>query len=182
MGRLRRDDAVVCIVDVQERLLPVIDRHDELVASLEKLTAGARTLSLPIVVTEQYVKGLGSTISSLRDALGDSYQPIEKACFSSYGCDAFRSTLEQSGRKQILLSGIEAHVCVYQTAIDLLTNGYEVYLLADAVSSRTPENREIAIRRLVQEGAKLTSVEMALFEMTVISGTEEFRGISKIVK
>lgn len=182
MGRLRRDNAVVCIIDVQERLLTVIDRSDELVASLKKLTAGTRILGIPIVITEQYVKGLGATVESLRDALADSYQPIEKACFSSYGCESFRLALERLGRKQVLLAGIEAHVCVYQTAIDLLSNGYEVHLLEDAVNSRTSENREIAIRRLMQEGAKLTSVEMALFELTVTSGTDEFRAISKIVK
>lgn len=182
MRRLDRTRAAVCIIDVQEKLLPVMSRRDSLVPNLQKLIAGAAALSVPVIVTEQYVKGLGSTVAPLRDTLGELYQPIEKNCFSSFGCDAFRDRIERLERKQVVLAGIETHVCVHQTAIDLLDHGYEVHLVADAVSSRTDESREIAVRRLTSEGAKLTSVEMALFEMTVTSGTDEFRAISKIVK
>lgn len=180
--RLLHDEAVLCIVDVQEKLVPVMRDGETLIANLQKVIAGAKALQIPILITEQYVRGLGSTVTRLQEGLGDSYAPIEKMCFSSFGCDAFRKELERLRRRQVLLCGIETHVCVYQTAVDLLAEGYTVHLVADGVSSRSDENRQIAIQRLMAEGAKVTSVEMALFEMTVTSGTDEFRAISKIVK
>jgi nicotinamidase-related amidase len=173
MSRLERTTAILLIIDVQEKLMPVIANREQLEANIVRLIRGAQILGVPILITEQYVKGLGHTVAPLRDALGDAYKPIEKSCFSGY---------RELERKQVIVAGIETHVCVYQTVSDLLAHGYEVTLVADALSSRTIENKEIALRRMMSEGAKLSSTEMALFELTVASGTDEFRAISKLVK
>jgi nicotinamidase-related amidase len=173
MSRLDRSTALLLIIDVQERLMPVIANREQIEANIVRLIRGAQILGVPIVITEQYVKGLGRTVAPLREALGDAYQPIEKSCFSGY---------RELDRKQVIVAGVETHVCVYQTVSDLLANGYEVTLVADALSSRTIENKETALRRMMNDGAKLSSTEMALFELTVASGTDEFRAISKLVK
>jgi nicotinamidase-related amidase len=177
MPRLDRASAVLLIIDIQEKLLPVIHEGDRVVRNVERLVRGAHVLGVPVVVTEQYVKGLGPTVATLRQALEETtgYQPVEKSCFSAHGC----VTLE---RRQVLVAGVETHVCVYQSVVDLLKAGHEVTVIADAVSSRAPENRDIALQRMVAEGAKLSSTEMALFELTVVSGTDEFRAISRLIK
>ena len=158
--------------------MPVIHERAEVERNIERLIRGAHVLGVPVVVTEQYVKGLGPTVAPLRAALEETggYRPIEKDCFSAQRC------LPALERRQVLLAGVETHVCVYQTAIDLLAAGVGVWIVADAVSSRTPRNRDIALGRLVSEGAKSSSTEMALFEMLGVAGTEEFRAISKLVK
>jgi nicotinamidase-related amidase len=171
MTRLDRNTAVLAIIDVQERLMPVIANREQVEANIVRLIRGAQILSVPILVTEQ--KGLYQTVKPLREALGDGYKPIEKSCFSGY---------RPLDRKQVIVAGVETHVCVFQTVSDLLANGYEVTIVADAVSSRTVENKEIALRRMTSDGAMLSSTEMVLFELTVASGTDEFRAISKLVK
>ena len=171
MTRLERSTAVLAIIDVQERLMPVISNRQEIEENIVRLIRGCQILGVPILVTEQY--RLGQTLEAVRNALGDAYAPVEKTCFSGY------RDLEQ---RQVIVAGVETHVCVYQTVADLLANGYEVTVVADAISSRTTENKEIALRRMMSDGAKLSSTEMALFELTVASGTDEFRAISKLVK
>jgi nicotinamidase-related amidase len=182
--RLDRSNAVLVVIDVQERLMPVIHERLDVERNVERLVRGAHVLGVPAIVTEQYVKGLGPTVEPLRAALEETggYRPIEKDCFSAHGCAAFAAQLAALDRRQVLLAGVETHVCVYQTARDLLAGGWKVWIAADAVSSRTPRNRDIALQRLTSDGAKLTSTEMALFEMLVVSGTEEFRAISRLVK
>lgn len=184
MPRLDRQRAVLLVIDVQEKLLPVIHEHKWVAQNVERLVRGTQILGVPAIVTEQYVKGLGATVAPLRSALAEThgYRPIEKVCFSAQGCDAFRAQLEAFERKQVIVAGIETHVCVYQTIKDLLTAGYEVTVVADAVSSRTAENKEIALRRLSADGAKLSTTEMALFELLAVSGTDEFRAISRLIK
>ncbi|MGA7615441.1 MAG: hydrolase [Thermoanaerobaculia bacterium] len=184
MQKLSKENAVLVVIDVQEKLARVIDRIIDVQRNIERLIRGAAVLGIPALLTEQYVKGLGPTTEIIRTAFTEThgYEPMEKLCFSSCGLEPFETKLESLNRRQILLCGIETHVCVYQTALDLLARGFEVHLVADAVSSRTAGNREIAIARMTDEGAKLTSTEMALFEMTVTSGTDEFRAISKLVK
>lgn len=165
--------------------MPVIDRGAEVTRNIERLIRGCHLLdAIPIVVTEQYVKGLGPTIEPLRNALAETggYQPVEKMCFSAQGSGEFNAAMRMLKKKQVIVAGVEAHVCVYQTVIDLMAAGYSVTIVADAMSSRTAENRDIAIRRMVAEGAHLTSTEMVLFELTVNSGTEEFKAIAKLVK
>ncbi|HEX7152611.1 MAG TPA: isochorismatase family protein [Thermoanaerobaculia bacterium] len=184
MPRLTRDKAILVLIDVQEKLLPVIDGAKELVKNVDRLIRGTHALGIPAIVTEQYVKGLGPTVEPLRRVLEEThgYRPVEKACFSAHGCTAFTAQLAALERPQVLVAGVEAHVCVWQTVSDLLAAGCQVSVVADAVSSRSPRNRDIAIQRMVSEGAKLTSTEMALFELTVVSGTEEFKTISRLVK
>lgn len=184
MRKLQRDDTLLVVIDVQERLMPVIHEGDAVIRNIERLVRGAHLLEIPVVVTEQYVKGLGPTVEPLRKALEETvgYSPIEKICFSSTGCIDFMVKLEAAKRQQVILCGVEAHVCVHQTAMDLLDNDYRVYIAADAVSSRNSFNRDVALRRAESEGGHLTSTEMALFELTSEAGTDEFRSIAKLVK
>ena len=170
---LDRNACVLLAIDVQERLMPVIHEREEVEKNLVRLIRGARVLGVPVIVTEQYVKGLGRTVGSVRDALGEAYKPVEKMSFSA------AEHLDLAGRTQVLVAGVEAHVCVYQTVSDLKTN---VWLVADAVSSRTAQNKDIALRRMTADGAKLTSTEMALFELLREAGTDEFRAIAALVK
>lgn len=164
--------------------MPVMHERFAVEKNIERLIRGCRVLGIPTVVTEQYVKGLGPTAEPLRGALeeGGAYHPIEKSCFSAHGCAAFVAQLAALDRREVLLAGVEAHVCVYQTARDLLRAGFSVDLIADAVSSRTAQNKELALRRLVSEGARLSSTEMALFELLETAGTDEFRAISRLIK
>lgn len=184
MRRIDRNHALLAVIDVQEKFAGVIHRFEETQKNVDRLIRGCHLLGVPAAVTEQYPKGLGETTATLRKAIEETYaeKPAQKMCFSSYGCGEFADTLKRAGRRQILVAGIETHVCVWQTSLDLLEAGYEVFVVADAVSSRTAENRDIALRRLEQEGAKLTSTEMCLFEMTVKAGTDEFKAISSLVK
>lgn len=182
--RLDRNDAVLVVIDVQDRLMPVIHERFDVERNIERLIRGAHVLGVPAIVTEQYVKGLGPTVEPLRRALEETsgYRPIEKDCFSAQGCAPFAAQLAALDRRQVLIAGVETHVCVYQTVRDLLAAGMQVWIAADAVSSRTPRNRDIALQRLVSERARLSSTEMALFELLVVSGTDEFRAIAKLVK
>ncbi|HYO77019.1 MAG TPA: hydrolase [Thermoanaerobaculia bacterium] len=182
--RLDRFKSVLVVIDVQERLMPVIDRADDVVRNVDRLVRGCHVIGVPAILTEQYVKGLGRTVEPIRTAFEETtgYRPIEKSCFSAQGCEAFAAQLAALERRQVIVAGVEAHVCVYQTVRDLVAAGMQVTIVADAISSRNPENKEIALRRLVSEGVKLSSTEMALFELAVVSGTDEFRAISKLVK
>ncbi len=182
--RLDRNNALLLVIDLQERFMPVIHEREALQRNVERLVRGCHILGVPVILTEQYVKGLGPTVPELRAVFEESggYRPIEKSCFSAYGCTAFEQALRASGRTQVLVSGIETHVCVYQTVTDLLGAQFEVTLIADALSSRTAQNKAIALERMQNDGAKLSSTEMALFELLVTSGTDEFRAISRLVK
>jgi len=184
MTRLHRADSVLIVIDVQEKLMPVIDGHEEVARNIERLVRGCKVLDVSTMLTEQYVKGLGATIPSIRQAFQETsgYEPIEKNCFSGYACAEFVTALRLLQKKQAIVAGIETHVCVYQTVVDLLANGYQVTIVADALGSRSASNKEIALRRMVAEGAKLSSTEMVLFEMLVESGTDEFRAIARLVK
>jgi nicotinamidase-related amidase len=185
MNRLQRSDVLLVIIDVQEKLMPVINRHVEVAQNIERLIRGVHALdAIPVIVTEQYVKGLGPTIEPLRNALTETcgYQPIEKSCFSAPGCGEFQAALRNLKKRQIIVAGIETHVCVYQSVSDLLAAGFDVTIISDAMSSRAPENRDIAIHRMTVDGAHLSSTEMALFELTTSSGTDEFRTVMKLVK
>lgn len=182
--RLQRANTVLVVIDVQEKLMPVIDRGKDLLRNVERLVRGAHLLGVPVLLTEQYVKGLGPTVGSIRHAFDETsgYRPIEKACFSAHGSEPFAAQLAALERPQVVVAGVEAHVCVYQTIKDLLAAKLDVTVVADAVSSRTAENKEIALRRFVSDGVKLSSTEMLLFELLGVSGTDEFRAISRLIK
>ena len=164
--------------------MPVIHDRFDVEQNIARLIRGAHVLGVPAIVTEQYVKGLGPTVEPVRVALEETsgYRPIEKNCFSAHGCGPFAAQLAALDRRQVLIAGVETHVCVYQTVRDLLAAGWKVWIAADAVSSRTARNRDLALARLTSDGAKLTSTEMALFEMLVVAGTDEFRAIARLVK
>jgi nicotinamidase-related amidase len=182
--RLDRHDTVLIVIDVQEKLMPVIDSAVEVTSNIERLVRGCHVLGVPALLTEQYVKGLGATVEPVRRAFEETsgYRPIEKACFSAIGCDQFTAQIAALGRRQAIVAGVETHVCVHQTVHDLLAAGWTVTIIADAVSSRTARNRDIALQRFLSDGVKLSSTEMALFELTVVSGTDEFRAIARLVK
>ncbi|MEO6259913.1 MAG: hydrolase [Thermoanaerobaculia bacterium] len=184
MIRLNRTEVFLLVIDVQEKLLPVIDQRESLVQNIERLIRGAGVLDVPVLTTEQYVKGLGRSVEPIRTALAQTaaQSPIEKVAFSAWGSAEFQTELRLLHRKHAVVAGIEAHVCVYQTVADLLKNGFGVTVVDDAVSSRTPRNQQIGVRRMLQEGALLTSTEMVLFELAGTSGTDEFRAISRLVK
>ncbi|MBN1213755.1 MAG: hydrolase [candidate division Zixibacteria bacterium] len=178
---LDKNNAVLVIVDVQGKLATLMYEKEAFYENVEKLIRGAQALELPIFWNEQLPDKLGETIPQIKKLLPD-LKPLVKKSFSCCGNTDFSARLRATGRKQVLLCGMEAHVCVYQTAQDLLNTGYEVYLAADAVSSRTPENRKIGIRAVMQRGGKITSVEMALFEMLHEAEGEQFKQCIKIVK
>ncbi len=176
---LSREDSRLLLIDMQEKLVPVIERHEDVTANCRKLVAAAKLLDVPITVTEQYPKGLGSTISALADAVP---QPIEKIDFSCSNCLNWGLAQDDpADRFKVVVTGIEAHVCVLQTVFDLLSSGFRVYVIADAVGSRKPFDRDIALQRMAAGGAILTTTESVLFEWCQRAGTAEFKQISKLV-
>ncbi len=188
---LQKDKAILVVVDVQGRLLPSIHEADDLVAQVVRLIRGFRIVGAPILVTEQYRKGLGETDPRIQAAMvekdpvtgeGHRFEPLEKMSFSCAMDPGFLDAWKRSGRTQVVLCGIESHVCVHQTACDLMAKGAHVEIAADAVSSRSPRNKEIALRRLEMEGAKITSVESAIFEMLEVCGTDAFRAWVKVIR
>ena len=178
---LRAEDTVVVFIDVQGRLAEAMADRDALFANLEKLLRGAAALGLPVLWTEQIPEKLGPTVPALA-ALLAGVQPIPKSAFSCGGEPAFMERLRALGRRQVLLCGIETHVCVYQTARDLREAGCEVEVVADAVSSRRRENRELALDKLRDCGVRLTGVEMALMELLRVAAGDRFRAVLKIIK
>ncbi len=178
---LKMGNAVLVIVDVQGRLATLMHNRENLFANLVKITKGCRALDIPILWNEQLPDKLGETIPELKDILSD-LEPMAKSSFSCCGNSVFINRLKEIGRKQVLLVGIETHICVYQTAIDLINNGYEVHLVTDAVSSRFEDNYRIGIDRIKDAGGVLTTVEMALFELLKVAEGDKFKEIIKIIK
>jgi nicotinamidase-related amidase len=172
---LRRDEAALVVVDVQEAFRKAVPDFDEVAQKTGKLVEGARILGVPIVVTEQYPKGLGNTV----DEVGlNGEQVLEKTVFAASCADGF----DLGGRSQAIVCGIEAHICVHQTVEDLLGKGVEVHLVADAVASRDPANRAVALERADTAGAVPTTVEMALLELCGRAGTDEFKQVQGLIK
>lgn len=175
-----RDNTALIIIDVQERLFPVIADGDELIRNVNTLISGARIIGFPLLFTEQYPKGLGHTCPSLQKKSND--QVIEKISFSCLGDATFMKELKNLDVDHLILAGAEAHICVLNTALDALEKGYTVHLVADAVSSRTTSNRHYGIERLRQSGAFICTTEMILFQLLKEAGTMTFREISKLIK
>jgi nicotinamidase-related amidase len=179
--RLRRAHAALVVIDVQERLLLAIFEKERLVQNVVRLIRGAQILGLPLFVTEQYRKGLGATVPEVATAIAQ-FAPMEKVAFSACGAPGFMAALKAKAISDVVLCGIEAHVCVCQTCLDLLDGGFRVVIVADAVSSRTPENRRLALDRMQQSGATMVSTEMVLFELVEKAETDEFKQILALVK
>ncbi|NLY70350.1 MAG: hydrolase [Clostridiales bacterium] len=178
---INKEEAVLVLIDFQERIMPAMHNKEELEKTVERLVKGCKILDIPVVVTQQYTRGLGPTIPSLHEALGD-YNPIEKTSFSAMGEPEFEKELKRLGRKTIILTGIETHVCVQQTALDLIDKGYEVFLVEDCVSSRSINDKKYAIKRMTQVGAICTTYEAVLFEILKDAKAENFKQISALVK
>jgi len=174
---LDRERAALVVVDVQEAFRPAVVDFEQVAAEVSKLVQGAQALDLPVLVTEQYPKGLGRTVPEVAQAL-DGAEPLEKTAFSAVAADGF----DLGGRDQAIVCGIESHVCVSQTAHDLIDRGVEVHVARDAVSSRTVENRELGLRKMESSGAIVTSVETALFELLGEAGGSEFKLVQGLVK
>jgi nicotinamidase-related amidase len=181
---LDRARTALVVIDVQERLFPAMDadHREEVMRNIKVLTATARRLNLGTLVTEQYPKGLGHTLEEVKDALPPEVQPVEKVAFSCQGVDAFRSRLTATGARQLLLAGIEAHVCVLMSALDLLADGYAVHIVADAVTSRTQANWRLAMEQLRQAGAVVTTTETVLFQLLRQADTDDFRELARLIR
>jgi len=175
------EDTLLVIVDIQEKLWQAMHEKEALRENARKMIQAAKILGVPILWTEQNPKGLGPTLPELRELL-THIEPIHKLSFSCLGEPRFQEELERVDRDQILVAGIESHVCVYQTVLDLLDLGHEVEVLADAVSSRTPENKAIGLAKCEANGAWITSVETAIFELLRVAEGEEFKQMLKVVK
>ena len=178
---ITRAKAALVVVDIQERLLPAISEKERVVGNALRLVKGAAILGVPVLVTEQYRKGLGSTVAEVASAI-PGFAPMEKLTFSACRTPGFTDALRARHGADVILCGIEAHVCVLQTCLDLLAEGFRVFVAADAVSSRTPENYGMALDRMRAAGAVIVSSEMVLFELLEKAGTDEFKLVLALVK
>lgn len=172
-------DTSLLVVDVQQKLIELIPGHTRIVWNIRRLLDGAKILGVPALATEQYPKGLGSTVAELAERLTER---VAKTAFSCIGCGELCEQLAALDVPKVLVVGIEAHVCVQQTVLDLLSNGYRTYLAVDAVGARHAIDYEIALRRMESSGATLTTTEAALFEWCEKAGTPEFKQISALVR
>jgi nicotinamidase-related amidase len=169
--------AALVVIDVQEAFRKAIPSFDDVARGAAALVRGAEAVDVPIIVTEQYPKGLGRTVPEVADRLPDGFEPIEKVCFSAPEAEGF----DLAGRDQALVCGVEAHVCVNQTVLDLIDDGIEVHVAIDAIGSRFPESKQIGIEKARRAGAVITNVETALFELVGRAGTDEFKEIQRVV-
>ncbi|PID00933.1 hydrolase [Sporosarcina sp. P29] len=178
---LQTNQTVFVLVDVQGKLAQIVNESKELHDNLEKLIKGLQVLDVPILWLEQYPDGLGPTTETLSNLL-EGQQPIAKMTFSAMGNEEFVNQLEKLGRKQVLIAGIETHICVYMTAADLVKHGYEVEVVVDAVTSRTEANKMIGLQKMKHLGVSGTCVETALYELLGKAGTDEFKQVLKVIK
>ena len=169
--------AALVVVDVQEGFRKAIPEFEDVARATATLIRGAEAIGVPVVITEQYPKGLGETAREVSEQLPKGAEPLEKTVFSAAGAEGF----DMNGRDQALVCGIETHVCVNQTVLDLLGSGTEVHVAEDAVASRSEENKRIGLQKMKQAGAVLTSVETALFELLGRAGTDEFKQVQKLI-
>jgi nicotinamidase-related amidase len=179
--RIKREETAALLIDMQERLFPHIYQKDELLRKSGILIEGLKVLDVPMVITEQYPKGLGATVKEI-SALVKMDPVIEKIAFSCCDEPSVMQHDVMQNHKNIIICGIEAHVCVLQTVIDLHDAGYKAVVVEDCISSRNPEDKRVAVERMRSEGALITSCESILFELARVAGTDEFKAISRLVK
>lgn len=179
--RLRPENTIAICIDFQEKLMPSIMEADEVLDRAAMLVKGLKVLGVPIVVTQQYTKGLGGTVEPVHSALGE-YSHYEKGTFGAYDEPEFRALIDGYGRKNVLIFGTETHICALQTSLGLKEAGYNVMMVEDCCGSRKARDKENGIRRAMGEGIMISAAESVLFELTVVSGTPEFKQISKLVK
>jgi isochorismate hydrolase len=181
IDQLRIADSVLLLVDVQGKLARMMHQSDSIIRQLAILIEGCRLLGLPLIWAEQRPEKLGTTVPELASKL-DGLQPQAKSSFGCCGDREIDQSIRATGRKQVLLCGIEAHVCVWQTAAALRSDSYQVHLICDAVSSRSAENRQIGIQRMASAGVHLSSTEMALFELMQDASHPKFREVTRLLK
>ena len=179
--RLLRDNTVAVCVDYQEKLMPAIKDAETVLNNAEKLIKGLKVLGVPVLVTQQYTKGLGGTVEPVHGALGE-YEPYDKLCFGAYDEDEFKKLVDETGRRSVLVFGTETHICVLQTALGLKEAGFDVIFVDDCCGSRKDSDKESGLRRAMCEGVRVSSLELVLFELTKVAGNEMFKAISKLVK
>lgn len=179
--RVQRNDLQLFIIDVQERLVAAMSEGPEVVANVGHLVAMCNLLSIPVVVTEQYRRGLGGTVPPIAEAV-QGLDPVDKLEFSCLDNEEVCSRLSSPGRRQVAVVGMEAHICVLQTCLDLLARGYTVHVVKDAVCSRSPHNKATALEMMRDAGAVITTAETLLFQVLGKAGTDEFRAISKRIR
>ena len=176
-----QDHSLVLLVDYQERFVPVLHNSAETVKNIKLLLAGAKIYSVPTIATEQVPEKLGPTINELKECLGNA-QIISKQTMSCCGQSEFLNELKSKNIKKVAVCGIEAHVCILQTCLDLVHHGFQVHLASDAISSRLPHNKGIAIEKMKSSGVIISSVETILFEIAYTAGTPEFKELQKLFK
>jgi nicotinamidase-related amidase len=176
-GRLEADRTTLVVVDVQEAFRKAIPDFDRIAKATATLIEGAEAIGIPIVITEQYPKGLGETVPEVAEHLPNGVEPLQKVVFAASEAEGF----DLEGRDQVLVCGIETHVCVNQTALDLLASGVEVQVAEDAVGSRFDQNKRVGLEKMERAGAVMTSVETALFELLGRAGTDEFKTVQKLI-
>jgi len=185
MMRMQRERAQLLIIDVQEKLLPAVLCPERITAVCVRLMRAAKYLGVPITVSEQYPQGIGPTVAPLLAEIGDDTPVLSKSYFSCLREDSLHERIQKlrsNGRNQVILAGIESHVCVAQTAMDLIAGGLQVFIAADAVSSRADSARELALQRLRALGAAIVDSEMVIFEWLDRAGTYEFRDLLPLIK
>ncbi len=175
---IRPEQSIFVIIDVQERLVPAIDEKESVVHNVVRLVSFSRIINVPVLLTEQ--EKLGSTLPEIERAIPE-VQAVTKCHFNCFGSEIFREKIKKSGRKVLILAGIEAHICVLQTALSALSE-FNVHVVSDAVSSRAPHNREVALTRMVQAGVSITSTETVIYELLEKAGTPVFRKTLPLVK
>ena len=175
--RIEREQTAALVIDYQEKLVPVMHKKKKLIQNSSLLLAGLRLLGIPMVITQQYTKGLGMTVEEITDAIGTE-EYVDKISFSALEC-----VKEQiKGKKFIIVCGIEAHICVLQTVLDLLAEGYIPVIVEDCVSSRKGRDRKVALKRMRDEGAIVTTYESVLFELLKEAGTDESKRVQRLIK
>lgn len=179
----KREESALIVIDIQEKLARVMDAEAmaAVAQNVVRMVRGARTLGIPVIATEQYPKGMGETLPSIQEALGGR-PSIDKLDFSCCGAKDFLDRLKETGANTVILVGMETHICVLQTALDLLESGYHVHVLADGVISRNPENKKVGLALMEKGGAVISSAETVLFQWLEKAGSEEFKTISRWVR
>lgn len=181
MQLLGSENTGLIIVDVQERLMPAVGEKERVIDNIIKLLRLSTLFSLPVILTEHYLKAFGPTLSEIIELL-PSYEPIQKIHFNCCEVDAFNERLDSAGLKNIILTGVESHICIFQTCIPLLEKGYRVHVPQDAVDSRTGENRRVGLRLMEKAGAFITSTETVIYQILEKGGTREFKEMLKWIK
>lgn len=180
--RILAEDTMALIIDYQDKLMPVINQQEVLCEKSKILIKGLNTLGIPMIVSQQYTKGIGMTVASIIESIGDTFSYYDKVTFSCADDEEIMKVIVQERKKNIIICGVEAHICVLQTVIDLIEKGYHVVLVENCIGSRQESDRLMAIERARQEGATITTYESILFELTRSAKHEKFKVISSLIK